>query len=287
MKNIAEEIKDVYPEYTSYEDAYAMAMDEFYPIKYVLIGMTRPFPSYKNKRPPTKKHCIFEYVLSGKGHIYIEGEWRKLSAGDMYIIGKYDERNIYSDETDPIHKLWISFSSEYIDTMLLHYVVGSGVYRADVKEYFEELYGLISKNVTQREKLFTVAENIHKIILSAADSRSVANVTNITKIENELIASVYTKTSLEKIASDLFMSKANLIRRFKKYKGLTPYQFLLEERLKIAKALLSTTNMSVRSIAEKLCFSDEHYFSHLFKEKVGLSPLKYKAQKTMRNSTNN
>jgi transcriptional regulator GlxA family with amidase domain len=68
---------------------------------------------------------------------------------------------------------------------------------------------------------------------------------------------------------------------FKQHKGITPYQFLLNEKIKIAKALLATTEMSVKSISDKLCFADEHYFSHLFKEKTGLSPLKYKAKKRM------
>ena len=54
---------------------------------------------------------------------------------------------------------------------------------------------------------------------------------------------------------------------------------ILNEKIKTAKALLATTEMSVKSISEKLCFADEHYFSHLFKQKTGLSPLKYKATK--------
>ena len=78
------------------------------------------------------------------------------------------------------------------------------------------------------------------------------------------------------------MSRTNLIRIFKKNTGITPYKFLLDEKIKVAKALLSTTNMSVKSISEKLGFSDEHYFSYLFKEKVGISPLKYKSQKQIR-----
>ena len=77
----------------------------------------------------------------------------------------------------------------------------------------------------------------------------------------------------------MFISRAHLIRVFKQNKGITPYQFLLNEKIKIAKALLSTTEMSIKSISDKLCFADEHYFSHLFKQKTGLSPLKYKATK--------
>jgi AraC-like DNA-binding protein len=280
IKKAYEEIKEIYPEYESYEDAYAMAMDESYPIKYILTGRTLPFPGYKNKRPPTKKFYIFEYIVSGKGYIFLNGKWHNLEEGDMYIIGKFDERNIYSESSDPMHKVWFSFSSEYIDSMLLHYGVNSGVYRVNVEEYFERIYETSKSAKPQKEKLFRVADNLHKIIMTAADTHKQEENGIISKIESELIASVYTKISLDEIAAKLFMSKANLIRIFKKHKGVTPYQFLLDERIKIAKALLLTTSMSVKSISEKLSFADEHYFSHLFKEKNGLSPLQYKQSRT-------
>ena len=35
---------------------------------------------------------------------------------------------------------------------------------------------------------------------------------------------------------------------------------------------------SVREIAAHLCFSDEHYFSSLFRQKIGVSPLAYRRE---------
>ena len=73
-----------------------------------------------------------------------------------------------------------------------------------------------------------------------------------------------------------FMSKSNLIRVFKKHTGQTPYKFLLDEKIRISKVLLRSTNMNVKTIADRLCFSDEHYFSFIFKRKTGCTPLKYR-----------
>lgn len=272
------ELSSIIPEYSDYEDAYTAAMDESYPIRYIISGTTRPFPTYKNNRPPTKKHYIFEYVISGKGYIFISGAWHTINAGDMYIVGKNDARNFYSDSNDPMHKIWCSFASDYIDSMLLNYGISSGVYKANVKELFNNIYEISKSNLPEKEKMIKVADNIHKIILAIAESKD-TSPTLFTQIENELISSVYTTVDLNKLAKRLFISRAHLIRIFKQYKGITPYQFLLNEKIKTAKALLATTEMSVKSISEKLCFADEHYFSHLFKQKTGLSPLKYKATK--------
>lgn len=273
------EMYEILPENPSYEDAYAIAMNESYPIKNILIGTTYPFPTYRTNRPPTEKYYIFEYVLSGRGKILLNGAWHTLCAGDTYVIGKKDQRLYYSDEKDPLHKLWVSFSSEYIDSMMLHYGVTSGVYKVAVAENFKKIRELAEADISQREKMFLVAENIHKIIMAVSDLSLDRHTNLFAAIENALSESVYTKSTLDEIAARLFISKSNLIRVFKKNTGITPYQYLLDEKIRIAKALLSTTTMKVKTISDKLSFSDEHYFSHLFKEKTGLSPLQYKARK--------
>ncbi len=44
----------------------------------------------------------------------------------------------------------------------------------------------------------------------------------------------------------------------------------------LAKKLLLDTALTVAQIAETLTFSDEYYFSGLFKEKVGVPPSVYR-----------
>ena len=178
-----------------------------------------------------------------------------------------------------MEKIWVTFSSEYIESMLSSYRICSGVYEVDTERYFEMIYEIAKGELSQKEKMLAVAENLHAIILSIAKSMRESEDSLGARIENALISSVYSKVSLDEIAARFYMSKANLIRVFKKYKGVTPYQFLLAQKIEIAKALLATTEMSVKSISDKLGFADEHYFSHLFKEKVGIPPLKYKAKK--------
>ena len=117
---------------------------------------------------------------------------------------------------------------------------------------------------------------MHGIVLKTARTAFEQTENSLSLIKNALLSSIYSKKNLDEIAADLFMSKSNLIRSFKKQTGLTPYQFLLNEKMSVAKTLLATTTMQVKNIAELLCFSDEHYFSFLFKQKTGLTPSQYK-----------
>jgi AraC-like DNA-binding protein len=258
-----------------HEDAVFISADAEYPIRDILIGRTHPFAEYRKNLGATRKYYIFEYILDGRGKILFNGEWYKLEAGDVYIIDKNTVRNYKSDPDFPLDKIWVSFSSDYIDSMLLHCGVKAGVYHVDVKGLFESIFRVAAEEISVKEKVFKIANSIHEVIVEIAKTNSFGS-DNISEIKNSILSMLYEKGSLDEIAKKFFMSKSNLIRIFKKHMGMTPYKFLLDEKIRIARLLLGSTNMSVKTIAEQLCFTDEHYFSYIFKEKTGVSPLKFR-----------
>ena len=66
------------------------------------------------------------------------------------------------------------------------------------------------------------------------------------------------------------------MRYFKKNFGTTPYNYLLNRKIEIAKSLLSSSSWPIKNIAYALSFSDEQYFSCAFTKKTGISPKKYR-----------
>jgi AraC-like DNA-binding protein/mannose-6-phosphate isomerase-like protein (cupin superfamily) len=261
--------------FPKHEEAVAFLGDDSFPIKNILVGITHPFASYRVHRPATNKYYLFEHVLEGEGEIVVNGVRKKIYRGDTYVIDKSDEHDYRSNAEKPLKKIWISFSSEYLEKMLSAYGITTGIYQADVKENFLSLYN-VSKTDALLQNVFPIlAENLHQIVVSLASfSRRSEDV--VTKIKNELVSCIYSKCDLDEIANKLYTSKTNLIRVFKKATSTTPYQFLLNEKIKIAKALLKTTSMTVKTIAESLCFTDEHYFSFQFKQKTGFTPTEYR-----------
>jgi transcriptional regulator GlxA family with amidase domain len=87
-----------------------------------------------------------------------------------------------------------------------------------------------------------------------------------------LASYVHKKLNLDELAESLHMSKSNIIRIFKKKYNVTPYEYVISLRIETAKILLRDTKLSIREIADKLVFFDEHYFSSLFLKKVGVRP---------------
>ena len=87
---------------------------------------------------------------------------------------------------------------------------------------------------------------------------------------------LYTKITVEDVAGYISLSVSQLNRLFKKEYGTTVYSYLLNCRIETAKSLLKGTALSISEISEKLIFTDEHYFSNIFKKKVGLAPSAYR-----------
>lgn len=84
--------------------------------------------------------------------------------------------------------------------------------------------------------------------------------------------------TLKALAKITSMSESNFSRRFKSSLGITPYQFVLHERLEEAKHLLRNMDMSLVHIAAATGFSSQSHFSTVFKKSTRLTPLQYRQQ---------
>ena len=276
MSKLALEGENSILEFPDHEEDLTLVFNSSFPIDTIFIGRTYPFPMYRiNRRERAGRH-LFEYVQEGRGEIVIDGKKQLLSAGDTFFLSKGSEQSYLSDPSDPLSKIWVSVRSEYIDKMLETYGVTTGVYRANVAKKFRAIIDIAGIDSSPGDKFFVVADTIHEIITELSRSKLASEQNIISVIKNELVSSVYSRITLDALAAKLFISKSQLIRIFKRAVGVTPYQYLLGEKLSVARELLSSTQMSVKTVSDLLCFTDEHYFSYLFKQKTGKSPREYR-----------
>lgn len=82
--------------------------------------------------------------------------------------------------------------------------------------------------------------------------------------------------SLEKIAKFCHCNPNYLSNLFVKKYNMTIIDYILSIRLKKAKEYLSMTTMSIKEIAIQIGFNYPNYFSKVFKEKCGETPLQYR-----------
>lgn len=84
--------------------------------------------------------------------------------------------------------------------------------------------------------------------------------------------------TLNSLTAALDCNARQLQRLFKARLNIGPMEYLLQVRLKQAKALLKHTNITLAQIAEAVGYMDSYYFSRIFKKYTGVSPRQYKEQ---------
>ncbi|MET3879769.1 helix-turn-helix domain-containing protein [Chitinophaga sp. OAE865] len=82
--------------------------------------------------------------------------------------------------------------------------------------------------------------------------------------------------SPEQAAEELHVSYSWFRKEFKKYTGLSPFQYYIQLKIEKARELLNDPAVSVKEIAYALRFDSSFYFSRIFKEKTGPTPTAYR-----------
>jgi AraC family transcriptional regulator, exoenzyme S synthesis regulatory protein ExsA len=84
--------------------------------------------------------------------------------------------------------------------------------------------------------------------------------------------------SLQDYAKLLNLSLSSFKRHFISVYKITPGHWLQEQKLNHAYHLLASTDKPIIDISFESGFEDGTHFSHLFKKRYGLSPLKYRKE---------
>ncbi|MEO1012089.1 MAG: helix-turn-helix domain-containing protein [Bacteroidota bacterium] len=84
--------------------------------------------------------------------------------------------------------------------------------------------------------------------------------------------------SVEYLASEVGMSRANLYRKLQTILNETPVNFIKKIRLRRASQLLEKNNMYISEVAYMTGFSSPKYFTKCFSREFGISPTEYVKQ---------
>jgi AraC-like DNA-binding protein len=136
----------------------------------------------------------------------------------------------------------------------------------------------IDKDIVQ-DRLVAVFYEALLQISAVVTKRGIAISEDVLRVKNYLDNRITSQVSLLELGEMVKKSKAHVIRTFKKAIGVTPYAYFLDRKIAHAKILLAHSNTKVKDVAENLGFSDEYYFSNVFKQKTGLSPSAYRREK--------
>lgn len=240
-------------------------------IRFSLAGTTFPDKSYRIHRPVSYTACI-EFVEEGRGTVSLDGEIFHPEAGDSYFLQSRRHHLYFSDKDTPWKKHFINVSGRLLESLAEGYGLSHVSYfkGLDLKKELLEMVALAKAEGDPTEEMIGILNEI--FFKMRRHTQSHANPSPAERMKDFLNAHVTEKFEIGQLCAHLGKSESQTIRLFKEAYGVTPYRYLLDKKISLAKKLLSDTALTVAQVAEKLAFSDEYYFSGLFKAKVGVSP---------------
>ena len=81
---------------------------------------------------------------------------------------------------------------------------------------------------------------------------------------------------IQDIADFCGLDRSYLSKLFKEVTGYSPQRYLLTYRIKKAKELLESTELSIQHVSYSVGYNDPLAFSKFFKQETGLSPTQYR-----------
>lgn len=158
--------------------------------------------------------------------------------------------------------------------------------------YFEnnaEMANLINKIITicQSTSIFkdTLADlSLQELLVKIVQLQTLKGVREKnTKINNPLLNLVVTlirdniknKIELKQVARQAGLSTSSLYRLFKNEMGISPVEFVILEKIKLAKQYLSNKDIYIKNVSYEAGFEDSNYFIRLFKHYEGITPKQY------------
>lgn len=98
----------------------------------------------------------------------------------------------------------------------------------------------------------------------------------ILQISDYIQAHLDQAIKLADLAEVVGMSQFHFSRLFKQSMGISPHQYLLQQRVEQAKQLLKTSKLAIADIALQCGFSSQSHFSKHFRSATGMAPGAYR-----------
>ena len=246
-----------------------------------LTGITFPDKNYHILRARSSFYCL-EYVMGGRGLVRCGGKEFSPGKGDVYLLPAGMRHEYRSAPDDPFEKIWMNVRGDLCDGLYRVYGLSGIFYFPGCPVYplFRRFLAVCeSYQGNGKETVELCSLLFHEILISLSGNSAGGTPPGRLperKAKEFMDLHVREKLTMESVARESGLSPSQLTRAFHKQYGVSPYRYFLDRKLVAACALLKNTGMQVREIAYLLKFTDEHYFSTLFREKIGVSPSDYR-----------
>lgn len=217
----------------------------------------------------------FIWVTEGEGVFKVQNKTFRLRKGQ----GLFTKKGIphgYAPSGDSFSTSWVTFLNG--DTIMKLYNFDDW-FVFDVPDFLE----------SSRKQLFLVCNTTKTLTLRSAhgymwitelmDAISTHEISFSERIYHFLEKNCSKPITLKEIAEEIGTDKFTLCKHYRRETGETVMDTLKSIRIRHAKRMLSYGIESISEIGKQCGYEDVSYFIKIFREKTGITPLKYRQNK--------
>ncbi|MEA4890633.1 MAG: AraC family transcriptional regulator [Clostridiaceae bacterium] len=265
-----------------HEDIRYLTSDKVLPFVVEMAGVSYCDGTYRIFRQHANV-IVFEYVISGSGTVKVDQQVFTAGAGDIYILPLHGRHEYYSDAQDPWTKIWFNICGSVAEQLIQAYQLQHTFLVHQCPAALLDLFRQFLSAAQSEDPLPVLFDRcaliFHQILISL--SHQIQSSRQIQSGEADILQAYIQQhlsdpITLSDLARLIYRSPAYTIRIFSASYHQTPYAYLAERRIEAARQLLAGTHLSVKSIADRLCYADQHYFATVFRRATGLSPRQFR-----------
>lgn len=247
------------------------------------IGHFKALKPYYTEREHLTSY-LMKYTLSGKGRLIYQGKEYLLEKGDIFLIDcqNYQYYETISDE--PWEMVWLHFYGGSSALFYQEYLKnGEQTFTTETKRIGQIMKNLLNLQEHRNARTaFTCSLIIHDLLNELVIQKNLLDFSDtdvppyIFELQNFLDNHFKENINLKDLEKKFLVNKYQLNKEFSKYIGAPPIEYLIAQRINLAKELLLYTTKPIKQIAMEIGIDNVTYFSRLFKIKTGVTPNTYR-----------
>lgn len=240
--------------------------------------------------PAVRDHYLIHCVTSGKGEFVTEGKRYALGPGDGFLV-KPDQIIFYeADRKDPWEYRWVGFNGSDAVRLVSQtgLLTGDPVFSFHGNSMPDLLLEICTVSGDSPSSDARMQANLLLFLASLMDQNGASpshpsgGYEYVQKALRFIEYNYSREITIQEVALSAGISRSHLYRLFMEHVSMPPNEYLLRYRISRAVSLLETNKFSVGEVAYSTGFSDQLYFSRVFKKYLGVPPSRYHTEHCIR-----
>jgi len=239
-------------------------------------------------RPKGCKEHILIVCTKGKGWCEINGKRQLVQAHQALLVPRNTTHIYGADKKNPWTIHWLHFlgsEADYYAACLPpkdYLVPVTSSCEKELLTLFQKAYTTVAHEYSQARLICLSQIARHLLSTLFFHNRAYSSIHRSTTRHDlrDIIAYMIDHASepltLVELARHAGMSARTFSRLFQHQTGITPMQYVIQQRIRSACNLLVDAPLTIHEIAHRVGYEDPYFFSRIFSQEMGLSPSQYR-----------